>query len=241
MSDTVTAVDKKEVVVDDKKETTTEACLRRQKSGKDDTFDEATDELLIDFDDAVETSIGLVTRTTELKVYFQGDGKEFKFDTKVLKAKIPTKIVDERKPKIPPKMKEMPKVEFQDVYPSKYNKDGIQREHFDNATDGYDINKSEREKFNFTISPDGSGYICYYNAESESIKNIQNKGKSVKQMQKLMKKLFNTLKVHVLCLHEQNIDNKLIDRMNDIEDQKIRMNINTITFKAACVLVLVDA
>lgn len=228
------------IVVNEKIETVKEVCLRRQESGKDDTYNEATDELLIDADDAVETYSGLVTRTTKLKVYIQDENGELEFDTETLKDQIPTKIVDERKEKSPPKMKEMPEVEFQKVYPSMYDKDKVQREHFDNATSCYDLEKSEHENFNFTISPDGSGYICYYNAESESIKNIQNKSKSVKQGQKLMEKLFNTLKVHVLCLHEQNVKNELISRMNSIEDQKIRMNINTMTFKAACVLVLVD-
>ena len=220
-------------------ETIQEACIRRQQGGYNDSYDEITNDLLIDYDDAINTHVGLITRTTKLKVSFEGSSKELKFNTSNLNDQIPTKIVDERKEKTPPKMKEMPEVNFQDVYPSKYNKDEIQREHFDSATASYNINKTEHEQFNFTISQDGSGYICYYNAESESIRDIQKQGKNIKQIKKTMEQLFNSLKVYVLCLHEQNMKNELIDRMNNIEDQKIRMDMNTMTFKSACVMVLV--
>lgn len=228
------------IAVDEKKETTTEACLRRQKAGKDDLYDEATGDWQIDEYDAVETSVGLVTRTSKLKVWLQDIDGELGFDTDALKDQIPTKIVDERKPKIPPKMKEMPKVEFCQVFPSMINsKDCTQKEHYANATVGYG-KLSDSSEFNFTITQDGDGYMCYYNAESLSYKNIQKKGKNQKQTDALAVKLHNVLKLYVLCLHEQNIANELIDRMSNIEDQKIMMQVNTIMFKSACVSVLVD-
>jgi hypothetical protein len=233
MSDIVIAVNGTE-------ETTIEACQRRQKDGKMDEYNEITEQLLIDEYDAVETSAGLVTRTSKLKVYFQDNDGELGFNTEILKDQICTKIVDKRKPRIPPKMKEMPAVNFCQVFPSMIgNKDCIQKEHYVNATASYG-KLSDTSEFNFTISQDGDGYMCYYNAESLSYKSIQKEGKSMKRIEALTKKLHNLLKVSVLCLHEQNIDNKLIDRLYDIKDIKIRMHINATIFKTACVNVLVD-